>query len=96
MPLTASSRTGASFHIAERHYKGVAFEEPLEAHGVAQRKGGEQVRLIGVHVPHPDDGGIFDLQPSATKRAQLAALGATSNTHAFADQLWTSYHADPT
>ncbi|MEP9368205.1 DUF927 domain-containing protein [Xanthobacter sp. VNH20] len=49
-------------------------EEPLEARGAAQRKGGEQVRLIGVPVPHPDDGGIFDLQQSAAKRAQLAAM----------------------
>lgn len=47
-------------------------EEALEGSGNLQRKEGEQVRLIGIPVPAPHDGGIFDLEASPPDRARLA------------------------
>ena len=47
-------------------------EEALEGLGAQERKGGEQVRLIGIPVPAPEDGGVFDLEPSAPARTELA------------------------
>lgn len=70
-----SSRAVSDFEMRNVHYLlfGLSSgEEPLDGTGIRRRNDGEQVRLIGIPVPARDEGGIFDLELSGERRAQLA------------------------